>query len=152
MAKSTQLELIRNLAQSREQELAEEVGELQRLKTNAEQDLNRLNSYLSEYTQGMAPNGSNPTRRVTQVENERRFVKRLCRAVELQSVRAMQFSERVNQKMQFWQRERAHLEALERAVEQRRRAAERTQSRREQKEADAHAARSVALKNRPVGS
>jgi len=50
MTNQTQLELIRNLAQSREQELAAEVGEMRRLQLDAQSALNRLHGYLSDYT------------------------------------------------------------------------------------------------------
>ena len=146
MAKSTQLELIRDLAQSREHGLAAEVSELRRLKTSAEVDLNRLDSYLSEYTLGMSRSNPQTGRSVTQVENERRFVRRLNIAVEQQRIRARQFSERVNMKIQSWQRERAHLDALERAVEQRRIAGRRIQERREQTDTDTMLGHRMALK------
>jgi|GEM_PF-6180267 len=148
MGKHTQLELIRDLAQSREHELATEVGELQRLKSSAEVALNRLDTYLSEYTASATSDGLGTGRQVTQVENERRFVKRLSLAVEQQRVRTRQFSDRVNSKLQTWQRERAQLMALERAVTQRRQLSGQLQARREQTESDAVTGRRMALKNR----
>ena len=148
MAKQTQLEFIRDLAQSREHQLAAEVGELRRQKTSAEVALNRLDTYLAEYTAEVPRDSTDPGRSVTQVVNERRFVKRLSRAVEQQRARTRQCGERVNLKLKTWQRERAQVEALERVVEQRRMAAEHKQMRHEQSEADAISGYRVALKLR----
>ncbi len=152
MAKPTQLEFIRDLAQSREQELAVEVGELRRQKNSAEVALNRLDTYLAEYTLDATQNRFRsrliPGRTVTHVENERHFVKRLSRAVDRQRVHARQCSERVDLKVQSWQRERAQVEALERVVEKRRRLAGRKQRRREQTESDTSTGHRLALKSR----
>jgi len=111
-------------------------------------DLNRLDSYLCEYTLGVPHSSSNPPRRVTQVANERRFIKRLNLAVEQQRVRAQQFSERVNLKIQSWQRERAQLDALQRTMDQRRDAGEKISARHEQVEADTQMGHRMALKNK----
>jgi flagellar FliJ protein len=148
MKKPTQLELIRDLSQSREHNLATEVGELQRLKSSADLDLNRLDSYLCEYTLGDSHSSSNAPRRVTQVANERRFIKRLNSAVEQQRARAQQFSERVNLKIQSWQRERAQLDALQRTMDQRRDAEEKVSARHEQVEADTQMGHRMALKSK----
>ena len=148
MATQTKLEFIRDLVQTREYQLAAEVGELRRLKASAEVVLNRLDTYLAEYTVGVSGNGTDPGRSVTQVENERRFVKRLSRAVEEQRARTRQCGERVNLKMQSWQRERAQVEALKRVVEQRGKAAEHKQMRKEQSEADAISGHRMTLKLR----
>ncbi len=148
MKKTTQLEMIRDLAQSREHQLATEVGELQRLKSSADLDLNRLDSYLCEYTLGDPRSSSNTTRRVAQVANERRFIKRLNSAVEQQRARSQQFSERVNLKIQSWQRERAQVDALQRTVDQRRNAEVKVSERHEQVEADTQMGHRMALKNK----
>jgi len=147
MAKQTQLELIRDLAQSREQELAAEVGELRRLQIDAQSALNRLNGYLAEYTVTGTADHPHGGRDITQMENERRFVGRLQQAVEQQHLHVQQFAQKTHLKVQAWHRERLNLEALDKVVDQRRLTAKRIHARLEQAQADAISGRSLAFKN-----
>ncbi len=146
MTNQTQLELIRNLAQSREQELAAEVGEMRRLQLDAQSALNRLHGYLSDYTVSGTNDFTGFGRKITQMENERRFVNRLQQAVEQQRLHVQMFEEKTRAKVAAWNQERMQLEALDKVVEKRRKAARQIHARREQSQDDAISGRLMALK------
>ncbi len=135
----SQLELVRGLAETREQELAGELSELLRLRDGAEATLARLDGYLDEYAQ--VPGGGALV--ASAIANERRFVKRLNQALEQQRTHAERLRERTGEKTAQWQQARADLMALERVVERRLQEATQEVERREQREADALSLRRV---------
>lgn len=141
MAKNeSQLHLVRGIAQSRERKLAGEVGELMSQRASALETVQRLQGYLHEYQSAETSRDARP---VMEIENDRRFVKRLNLALEQQSAHAQQLDNSAGVKMQLWQREHANLQALDRLLLQRTRVQSRLQDRLEQKETDALSARAT---------
>lgn len=143
--RATQLELVRGLAQRREQELAGELGELMRQRAGADATSSRLRSYLHDYT--AAPDGAS-ARTPGVIDNEHRFVARLNRAIELQHGRAERLARHAGEKMALWQRARADLEALDRVLARRDHGRQLEQSRHEQRDSDALSARRAAMEGR----
>lgn len=140
--RASQLQLVRGIAETREQELAVEVGELMRQRASAEATLERLGGYLAEYT-ASAQGDAGEARMLGTIENERRFVKRLSKALDQQRDQAARIAQRTHQTMERWHRARADLEALDQVV-QRRDGEQALRDRRvEQREADAHGARAA---------
>jgi len=135
----SQLALVRGLAQRREQALAREAGTLARQRASAEATLSRLDGYLDEYAAGAGESAAARSR--GELENERRFVQRLNRAVEQQRAHARRLTERASQSKTRWQRARSELEALDRLLAERAREQARAEQRREQREIDARGAR-----------
>ena len=135
---ATQLQLVRGIAQGREQNLAAEVGDLMRQRASAMETVQRLQGYLHEYRTGESQQSA---RSMMEIENERRFVQRLNLALQQQSTHAQQLDASASAKMQLWQREHANLQALDRLLTQRAQAGSRLQDRNEQKESDARSAR-----------
>jgi len=80
------------------------------------------------------------------MENERRFVNRLQQAVEQQRLHVQMFEEKTRAKVAAWNQERMQLEALDKVVEKRRKAARQIHARREQSQDDAISGRLMALK------
>ena len=130
----SQLQLVRGIAQGREQKLANEVGELMRLRAEATATVQRLQGYLHDYQSAEIGSGARP---LAEIENERRFVTRLNFALQQQCTHTRRLEESASAKMQLWQREHANLAALDRLVTRRAHAASRQQDRLEQKQADA---------------
>ena len=137
---TTQLRLVRGIAQSRERKLASEVGDLMRQRASAIETVQRLQSYLHEYQSVEVARGA---RSVMEVENERRFVKRLNLALTQQSTQAQRLDDSASAKTLQWQREHANLQALDRLLMQRAHTESRRQDRNEQKESDARSARAI---------
>ena len=138
----SQLQLVRGIAETREQELAVEVGELMRQRASAEATLERLGGYLAEYT-ASAQGSAGEARMLGAIENERRFVKRLSKALDQQRDQAEHIAQRTAQTTQRWHRARADLEALDQVVQRRDREQALRNGRAEQREADAHGARAA---------
>jgi flagellar export protein FliJ len=143
----SQLQLVRTLAERREQALALEVGELMRERASADATSRRLHDYLQEYTG--AARGGGGARTPGDVHNERRFVARLGRAIEQQRSRAERLARLAGEKMELWQRARANLEALDRLLAQREQGQQRAGQRREQRDSDALSARRTAVEINP---
>jgi flagellar export protein FliJ len=139
----SQLQLVRGLAERREQLLAGEVGELMRQRAGADATSSRLRGYLDEYAAAPA-SGARHARTPGEIDNERRFVGRLADAIEQQRVRAERLARRAGEKVELWQRARANLEALDRVLAQRERGRQRDLQRREQRDSDALTARRAA--------
>ena len=136
----SQLQLVRGIALGREQELAAEVGELMRQRAGAEATLTRLGGYLEDYSNAAAQ-GADTARMLGEIENERRFVRRLSQAMAQQRSHAERLAPRAGEKMELWQRARANLEALERVIERRESEQRRDLERRDQRDSDALTAR-----------
>lgn len=143
----SQLQLVRGLAERREQQLASEVGELMRERAGADATSSRLRDYLEEYAATPA-GGMPPARAPGDIENERRFVGRLSRAIEQQRGRAERLARHAGEKMELWQRARANLEALDRVLAQRERGQQRDVERREQRDSDALSVRRATMEER----
>ena len=138
----SQLQLARELAETREQELAVEVGELMRQRASAEATLERLGGYLAEYTASLQ-GGASEARTLGDIENERRFVKRLSKALDQQRDQAERIAQHTHQTTERWHQVRADLQALDRVVQRREREQALHNGRVEQREADAHGARAA---------
>lgn len=131
--RSTQLQQIRELASSREHELAREVSELSHRQQSEEATLVRLQGYLDEY----AGTAHTRARRVHEVDNERRFVERLGKAVRQQVIQVERLVALTRQATQRWHQARAEVQALERLIEARELEQKREMQRREQRDDDA---------------
>lgn len=132
--RQSQLLQVRELACAREQELAREVSELTRRQHSEASTLAQLDGYLEEYSSS-ARQGA---RRVHEVNNERRFVDRLGKAVRAQRIQVERATESARQATHRWNLARAEVEALDRLIESRERQLQLDLQRREQREADAH--------------
>ena len=75
----SQFQLVRDIAHSREQKLASEVGELIRQRASVAATMERLQGYLRDYQVGQS---DHLARRLPEIENERRFVTRLNDALD----------------------------------------------------------------------
>ena len=135
-SRSSQLQQIRELACARERELALEVSELSQRRQSEEATLARLDGYLNEYA-GATHAGA---RRVHDVDNERRFVERLGKAVRQQTLQVERLVMLTGQATQRWHQARAEVKALERLIEVRERKHQRELRRREQRDADTRTA------------
>lgn len=144
MPKPSQLDVVKSLAECREQRLATEVGELRRQIAGAEATMTQLNQYLAEY-QSSDSDTARRSRLPSELENERRFVKRLSAALEQQRHLTQRLAERTSQKVELWQRERANVEALDRVATRREKEVLRKEQRREQRETDAVSTRRRTL-------
>jgi flagellar export protein FliJ len=154
MKKQTQLDMARGIAEGKAQALAGEVGALIREKDDARQMLERLGEYLADYSNPGAYGGDAGTCSAFSIQNRHGFVTRLKSALEQQRARAQRIEERTRSKMQSWQRARADLEALDRLIALRARAADQDEVKREQRDADAAALRAFsagAVKDRHFG-
>ena len=136
----SQLQLVRDIAHSREQKLASEVGELIRQRASVAATMERLQGYLRDYQVGQS---DHLARRLPEIENERRFVTRLNDALDQQCTHAQRLDASASAMMQRWQSEHANLQALDRLISQRASAQARLQDRHDQKESDARSLRAI---------
>lgn len=130
------LHQVREVAQAREKELALEAGEHSRRQAAEKATLDRLSGYLEEYARASRQG----VRRLHDMDNERRFVERLGRAVQQQQVQLRRVEERARQAAQRWHRARAEVEGLTRVIQAREQKEALEQQRRAQRDADARGA------------
>lgn len=145
MKRPDQLQIVRGIAESREQSLAREVGQALSEKADADAMLARLSEYVADYTGNTSIDSTRPFA----IQNRHRFVARLSGALATQRGQVDRVAERAAAKMQSWNRARADVEALDRLMTRRTQDADRVSARREQRESDAAAQRIAGARAKP---
>ncbi|NOX76740.1 MAG: flagellar export protein FliJ [Gammaproteobacteria bacterium] len=140
MKKSSRMQPVVKVAEGREQQAARHLGESQVALTQAQQRLDELKEYRRDYEQRFQTSGALGMG-AAQMEDYRKFLCNLGRAIEQQTQTVAQSTTMFEQQRQRWFVTRGKAQALDNVVARYQAEEQRDLDRREQQEQDEHAMR-----------
>jgi len=140
MTKSQRLKPVREIASSKENEAARQMGEQQRFLTEQKQRLVELNNYRTEYANKMMSAGSTGIG-AGQMQEYSRFISRLDEAMAFQRQQIAIAERTLEVRQREWRAMHTRSEALNKVVNRYEKAEHHERERREQQESDEHAQR-----------
>jgi len=140
MTKSQRLKPVREIASSKENEAARQMGEQQRFLEEQKERLVELNNYRTEYSNKMMSAGSSGIG-AGQMQDYSKFINRLDEAMAFQRQQIAMAERALEVRQREWRAMHTRSQALDKVVNRYEKAEHHERERQEQRESDEHSQR-----------